>query len=82
MLTVDTDKALTTEKSGTNEAEAKIEVSENLKNINSLFSQLTIAELEDAILVTLDRNEKILYRTLLNLKMQLDQEKIINQTLL
>lgn len=82
MLTVDTKKALATEDSGANEAEAKIEVSENLKNINSLFSQLTISELEDAILVTSDRNEKILYRTLLNLKMQLDQEKIINQTLL
>ena len=82
MLTVDTEKTLTTEQSGANEEEAKSEVSENLKNINSLFSQLTISELEDAILVTSDRNEKILYRTLLNLKMQLDQEKIINQTLL
>lgn len=82
MLTVDKEKTLSTEESGTNESEANIEVSENLKNINSLFSQLTISELEDAILVTLDRNEKILYRTMLNLKMQLDQEKIINQTLL
>ncbi len=75
MLIVDTEKELASEN---NEAA----ISEKLKSIGSLFSDLTITELENAILVTSDRNEKILFRTLLNLKMQLDQEKIINQTLL
>lgn len=80
MLTVDTARDIVAENS--NENEAQVTVSENLKSINSLFNTLTISELEDALLVAEDRNEKVLYRTLLNLKMQLDQEKIINQTLL
>ncbi len=78
MLIVNTEKEPMPEAKEENEAV----ISENLKSIVSLFSDLTITELENAILVTSDRNEKILYRTLLNLKMQLDQEKIINQTLL
>ena len=80
MLTVDTQKDIVTE-SAENNGHTAVE-SENLKSISSLFSQLTISELEDALLVAEDRNDKVLYRTLLNLKMQLDQEKIINQTLL
>ena len=57
-------------------------VSERLKSIYESFSELSVSELENAIIAASDRNEKVLYRTLLNLKMQLDQEKIINQTLL
>ena len=59
-----------------------VRVSERLRSIHASFSSLSVSELEDAILLASDRDEKILYRTLLNLKMQLDQEKIINQTLL
>lgn len=62
------------------EPEAKI--SDRLKAIHENFNSLEIDELEGALLVCTDRNEKVLYRTLLNLKMQIDQEKIINQTLL
>ncbi len=80
MLTVDTEKELTAENA--EEKELPTEISENLKTVNALFSQLTLSELENALMVTSDRSEKVLYRTLLNLKMQLDQEKIINQTLL
>lgn len=76
MLTVDTEKDLAADTC------SESPVSENLKTVRGIFEELTIDELEHALLVTSDRNEKILYRTLLNLKMQLDQEKIINQTLL
>lgn len=78
MLTIEADKEIseaTEEKEGAN-------VSERLRSIHASFSSLSVSELEDAILLASDRDEKILYRTLLNLKMQLDQEKIINQTLL
>ena len=81
MLTIDTEKNTASE-SAAEVNEAREEISESLKSISSLFASLTIAELEDALMLASDRNEKILYRTLLNLKMQLDQEKIINQTLL
>jgi len=57
-------------------------VSENIKALTALFEELTVTELEGAILASSDRSEKTLYRTLLNLKMQIDQEKVINQTLL
>ena len=57
-------------------------ISENVKTLTALFEELTVTELESAILASSERNEKTLYRTLLNLKMQIDQEKVINQTLL
>ena len=57
-------------------------VSENIKALTSLFEEITVTELESAILASSERNEKSLYRSLLNLKMQIDQEKVINQTLL
>ena len=56
--------------------------SENVIALTSLFEEITVTELESAILASSERNEKTLYRTLLNLKMQIDQEKVINQTLL
>lgn len=62
--------------------EADGAVSEKVKVLTSLFEELTVTELESAILASSERNEKTLYRTLLNLKMQIDQEKVINQTLL
>ncbi len=62
--------------------EASGAISENVKALTSLFETLTVTELESAILASSERNEKSLYRTLLNLKMQIDQEKVINQTLL
>lgn len=78
MLTIEADKEL----SEATEEKEGVRVSERLRSIHASFSSLSVSELEDAILLASDRDEKILYRTLLNLKMQLDQEKIINQTLL
>lgn len=61
---------------------AEQSVSGSLKDIYLSFTNVSVSELENAIVVATDRDEKVLYRTLLNLKLQLDQEKIINQTLL
>ena len=62
--------------------EADGAISENVKALTALFEELTVTELEGAILASSERNEKTLFRTLLNLKMQIDQEKVITQTLL
>jgi hypothetical protein len=78
MLTIEADKEI----SEAAEDKEGVHVSVRLRSIYNSFSELSVSELEDAILLASDRDEKILYRTLLNLKMQLDQEKIINQTLL
>ncbi len=77
MLTLDTEKEQIKE---TVSGEAQI--SDTLISIAESFVTLTVPELENAIMFSSDRNDKILFRTLLNLKMQFDQEKIIKQTLL
>lgn len=78
MLTLDTKKE--------NEQDIKVDtdpvISKCLSDMYGAFSDLTIGELEQALLITSDRREKIFYRTILNLKLQIDQEKVINQTLL
>ena len=79
MLTIETSKETTDTALA---EEAAQSVSDRLKDIYSSFTELSVSELESAIVEATDRDAKVLYRTLLNLKLQLDQEKIINQTLL
>jgi hypothetical protein len=81
MLTLDTEKELSQDLQSVGTSEQG-EIALHLSEMYALFSELSITELENALLVTADRSEKIFYRTLLNLKLQIDQEKIINQTLL
>lgn len=81
MLTLEANKEFTDTLTSTTDKTAQT-VSECLKDIYSSFAKVSVSELENAIVATTDRDEKVLYRTLLNLKLQLDQEKIINQTLL
>ncbi len=52
------------------------------KNLYKCFSRHTVLQLEDSLLNAATREEKIFYRTLLNLKLQLEQEKIIGEDLL
>ncbi len=47
-----------------------------------LFSKTSTQELEQLLLSSPTRNEKVFYRKLLNLKLQLEQEKIIGELLL
>lgn len=54
---------------------------EKLRNFYGVFCEITINELENAILSTDDTEEKAFYRKLLNLKLQTEQEKIIGERL-
>ena len=46
------------------------------------FSVSSVKELEQCLLSGATREEKIFYRKLLNLKLQLEQEKVIGELLL
>ncbi|MBQ3100750.1 MAG: hypothetical protein IJC50_07150 [Clostridia bacterium] len=46
------------------------------------FRRLTTHDLEEKLLAANTREEKIFYRKLLNLKLQLEQEKVIGELLL
>lgn len=46
------------------------------------FRRLTTHDLEEKLLGANTREEKIFYRKLLNLKLQLEQEKVIGELLL
>lgn len=81
MLTLEANKEFTDTLTSTTDKTAQ-PVCKSLKDIYSSFADVSVSELENAIVAATDRDEKVLYRTLLNLKLQLDQEKIINQTLL
>ncbi|MBQ7160811.1 MAG: hypothetical protein IJR90_03795 [Clostridia bacterium] len=46
------------------------------------FTRATAHDLEERLLAANSREEKIFYRKLLNLKLQLEQEKVIGELLL
>ncbi len=46
------------------------------------FEKISISELEESLAATESREEKLFCRALINLKLQLAQEKIIGETLL
>ena len=46
------------------------------------FLSCTVGELEEHIRSAASREERIFYRTLLNLRLRLDQEKIVGKSLL
>ena len=52
-----------------------------LSDIYDTFCELTVTELEAAILGTSDVAERGFYRKLLNLKLQTEQEKLIGEPL-
>lgn len=52
------------------------------KELFELFSSLTISSLEERLSASDDREEKIFLRELINLKLQLAQEKIVGEMLL
>ena len=53
-----------------------------LPDIYAEFTSASATELEDKLLAAQSREEKIFYRKLLNLKLQLEQEKVIGELLL
>lgn len=52
------------------------------KLLFSIFNELTISALEARLSESEDREEKILLRALINLKLQLAQEKVVGEMLL
>ena len=52
------------------------------KNLYKQFEAVTIKELEDLLLSCNTHEEKAFYRALLNLKLQISQEKLIGKVLL
>lgn len=52
------------------------------KVLYEIFSSLTIFELEKRLSESDDREEKIFLRELINLKLQLAQEKVVGEMLL
>ncbi|MHB1151192.1 MAG: hypothetical protein ACYCWE_01855 [Eubacteriales bacterium] len=62
-------------------SEQEISRSHRKRNFYKCFSQTTVDELENHLIEADTREEKAFYRTLLNLKLQLEQEKIIGETL-
>lgn len=49
----------------------------SIRELYGVFCSATLKELENAIISTDDNDERSFYRTLLNLKLQTEQEKII-----
>jgi hypothetical protein len=55
---------------------------ENNESLYGLFKNMTVSELERQLSLTGDREEKIFLRALINLKLQLAQEKVVGEMLL
>ena len=52
------------------------------KNLFQLYTEKTLVELERSLLAAKTREERIFWRTLLNLRLQLEQEIVVGETLL
>ncbi len=57
-------------------------IMEKSESLYELFKNTTVGELEAQLASTDDREEKIFLRALINLKLQLVQEKIVGEMLL
>jgi hypothetical protein len=57
-------------------------VNKDPKALFEIFSSITIFELEKRLSESDDREEKIFLRELINLKLQLAQEKVVGEMLL
>ena len=59
-----------------------MEQSDKVSDMYRDFQNITIAELEAELSSAASREEKIFCRAMINLKLQLSQEKIVGETLL
>ena len=55
---------------------------EKKESLYELFKDMTVSELETELSLSDDREEKIFLRALINLKLQIAQEKIVGEILL
>ena len=61
------------------EMEKNMDRSLDIRELYGVFCSATLKELENAIISTDDNEERAFYRSLLNLKLQKEQEKIIGE---
>ena len=52
------------------------------KNLYQLYTELKLTDIEKTLLTAKTREERIFWRTLLNLRLQLEQEIVVGETLL
>ena len=52
------------------------------KSLYQLYTEMKLIELERSLLAAKTREERIFWRTLLNLRLQLEQEIVVGETLL
>ena len=57
-------------------------LTEEKKELYALFAALSTKKLEELLLSAQTHEERVFYRTLLNLKLQLSREKIVGKALL
>lgn len=62
-------------------SEQEINRTHRKRNFYKCFSQTTVDELENRLIESESREEKAFYRAMLNLKLQLEQEKIVGEEL-
>lgn len=52
-----------------------------VRDMYDIFCKATIKELENALLMTKNSEERAFYRKMLNLKLQMEQEKVVGERL-
>ncbi len=54
----------------------------DVKDMYGVFCKATIKDLENALLMTKNPEERAFYRKMLNLKLQTEQEKVVGERLI
>lgn len=55
---------------------------QEVRDMYGVFCRATIKELENALLMTQNPEERAFYRKMLNLKLQAEQEKVVGERLI
>ena len=53
----------------------------NVHDMYEIFCKATIKDIENALLITKDSEQRAFYRKILNLKLQMEQEKVVGERL-
>ncbi len=51
-------------------------------SLYGVFAEMTISDLQDCLAASATREEAVFYRKLINMKLQINQEKIVGEALL
>lgn len=53
----------------------------DVRDMYEIFCKATIKDIENALLITKDSEQRAFYRKILNLKLQMEQEKVVGERL-